>query len=358
MQDLEILFKNYTQSAETINSSLSLVNGYYVYSDSIGGGVVNEFNVKDFLDNNNNVTVATSYFDFLKLNSTQEEFKEIFYNNKKLASSFNEFYVNTTVSAGTVNRNLVTSQLTNTSAYTYFDNYFTNDSSNKRTNKKVTTLVSFNTGQSYYVSVYLTSAKAEVQNYDFSNYFADRFGDTGITLTVFRESYLRQPSIGLPSTRSSNTNRQTVFDELFELKKELNTLKSDLNALLLNEDRGLTPSEKIINDQKKLDVTKKIEESKIKVERKEVEFLEAYSDVYEERNTRYETEVVAKNLMLNGFVFYNYNDSESGYWTNDYILTSDTKNKTFYLVDEDAFDKALSELETKLSEVEAGTGRG
>jgi len=69
---------------------LTLVNNYYVYSKNIGGNVVNNNNVRDFLDKSENSELAKLFVEYLHENTTTAEFREIFYDNKKLSSTFNE----------------------------------------------------------------------------------------------------------------------------------------------------------------------------------------------------------------------------------------------------------------------------
>jgi len=351
MQDLEVLFKNYNLSAETINSSLSLVDGYYTYSDSIGGSVVNEFNVKDYLDDERNLSAATSYFNFLKQNSTQEEFKEIFYNNKKLSNSFNEFYRKTILTGVKPTPAIINRELINTSAYTYFDNYFINDLSNTRTHKKITTMISYNTGQSYYITVFVPIKKNKIGNYDFSNYFQNTYGGTATTKNITRINYVRKMSAEL-----STSEKNKISNELIALIKSIKSL----NTTLSNQGRNNTI---ILTTQQIKDLNKKVFELKQKILEKEQELRVSYSNVYIEENERIEKKEVKKKIMLNGFVDLNFNDNESEYWTNDFILPSETQNSIYLDLNTNNYNNAISKIEIDAGieieiVVKPGFGRG
>lgn len=87
-------FTGSTVNEQENKSDLVLSNGYFSHTTNPNKTIVNENNVRDFLDNENNEKLATDFVEFIQHNSTSAEFKEIFYDNKKLASVFNSFYDN------------------------------------------------------------------------------------------------------------------------------------------------------------------------------------------------------------------------------------------------------------------------
>lgn len=97
MQRFKITKNNILNEEERVDNSLDrpkldLSNEYYSYKTQNGGQIVNENNVKNFLDKPENSQLAEDFVDYLQNNTNFIEFKEIFYNNKKLANTFNEYY--------------------------------------------------------------------------------------------------------------------------------------------------------------------------------------------------------------------------------------------------------------------------
>lgn len=83
-----------TTVASTSGEQLQLKNNYYLYSSTIGNNIVNDNNVRDFLDSDRNESITLAFVEYIKKNTTIEQFKVIFYDNKKLAAVFNDFYKN------------------------------------------------------------------------------------------------------------------------------------------------------------------------------------------------------------------------------------------------------------------------
>lgn len=87
-------FTGSTEIEQEYKSDLVLYNNYYSHTTNPNKTIVNENNVRSFLDDENNEKLVNDFVEYVQYNSSQEEFKEIFYNNKKLASVFNSFYDN------------------------------------------------------------------------------------------------------------------------------------------------------------------------------------------------------------------------------------------------------------------------
>lgn len=87
-------FTGSTEIEQETNSDLVLYNNYYSHTTNPNKTIVNENNVRSFLDDENNEKLVNNFVEYIQYNSSPEEFKEIFYNNKKLASVFNSFYDN------------------------------------------------------------------------------------------------------------------------------------------------------------------------------------------------------------------------------------------------------------------------
>ena len=164
MKKNEILniFSASTTENTVVSSELQSVNNYLVYSSSIGGNIVNEFNVRQFLDDQSNENVTIKFFDFLKntFRST-EELHNVFYNNQKLSDVFNDYY-NQNIRDNTQKpKNLVVkSQFINSSAITITNLNFTGDT--HRSMEKTTVLMDFSSEPSFYLPVSIQKSYNEV----------------------------------------------------------------------------------------------------------------------------------------------------------------------------------------------------
>lgn len=163
----------YSASTEEITSDLSLVGNYYVYSQAaLGQGVVTEFNVREFLENDKNESITRDFFVFLTANTTTSEFVEIYYSDKKLSSSFNDFYNSSVVSGRISNPSIVIDELIETSGVTYrnnnllwqnnafsprkfLDNITLDVIGNNRINTPISSLTTYTNKQSYYIPIFI-----------------------------------------------------------------------------------------------------------------------------------------------------------------------------------------------------------
>ena len=72
--------------------NVNLNQDYYSYTNRVGVSIVNDLNVKSFLDRPENEQLAINFIDYLKNLLTFDEFRDLFYDNKKLAEFFNDYY--------------------------------------------------------------------------------------------------------------------------------------------------------------------------------------------------------------------------------------------------------------------------
>jgi hypothetical protein len=162
-------------SASTEQSDLKLVSGYLVYTSSFGGNLVDEFTVRDFLDNSNNEQLATDFFNYLQSNYSIPDFNELYYNNLKLANVLNDYYGRTVVSNLSPTKTVANLQLTATTAITYTNTNFIDY--NKRSDKKITVIVGYNTGDSYYINVPINRNYNLVDNQNYDKYRKNSIGN-------------------------------------------------------------------------------------------------------------------------------------------------------------------------------------
>jgi len=140
-------------TTSSVQSDLQYVNNYYLNESGQQDKIVDFSNIRSFLSNENNQKVVKAYYSFLSSSSIMNyalmlnplsndfiptaQFKAIYYDDEKLADSFNNFY-NTSILRGinseySVNpdvfNNAVRNQLMDGSGYEYitqniFHNYY------------------------------------------------------------------------------------------------------------------------------------------------------------------------------------------------------------------------------------------
>ena len=69
-----LINQKFTSTQSEINSNLALTDDYYSYQQtSLGGGITNEFNVRQFLSDSTNDDIGNDFFNFLTANTTIQE---------------------------------------------------------------------------------------------------------------------------------------------------------------------------------------------------------------------------------------------------------------------------------------------
>lgn len=116
MQSHKILINQfYAKTGQTAVSELVLDNDYYAYDLEVnGGGVVNEFNVRAFLNDSRNEQIINDFFSYLTGSTSIYEFREIYYSDKKLSSVFNQYYNQSVLSGLSVTTSVINENLVNT----------------------------------------------------------------------------------------------------------------------------------------------------------------------------------------------------------------------------------------------------
>lgn len=95
------------------NSELRQSGGYYAYGNSLGGGIVNSFNVRQFLNDPNNKRLIDDFTAYLETNATESEIVQIIGSNNKLSEIFNEFYESSVMQSSPTSSNPVSTNLSN-----------------------------------------------------------------------------------------------------------------------------------------------------------------------------------------------------------------------------------------------------
>jgi len=198
------------QTADVGESDLKLRSSYWVYTTSIGGGLVDEFTVRDFLDNPNNEKISIDFFNYLQLNFSKSEFNELYYNNIKLSNTLNDYYNRTIGSNLPPTTNVAKLQLTATTAITYTNTNFV-DYSNRST-KKISVVVEYNTGDSYYITVPISSSYNILDNPNYDKYRKNSLGSiqTYTNAESFRYVVKKGQTVSTPDI---NVVRENSFDD-------------------------------------------------------------------------------------------------------------------------------------------------
>lgn len=236
MQRFEILY----QRAYTANSIVDITNSiespepvlyetqqkinfeqeYFTYSTRIGVSIVNDLNVKSYLDKPENEKIATEFINYLKSILNQEEFRDLFYDNKKLAEFFNDYYnknvnysnqgIGTDIQNSNINliesknslfnadeKYLKTNSLTN---------YFTNKvDNNGRFSSNIYNDITRDSdfknfsgyNENYYINVIINRKNKLVNSDLFSEYFVDKCdGSKNFRKITYKNNYNIIPNYG------------------------------------------------------------------------------------------------------------------------------------------------------------------
>ena len=107
MQKFEILYNNAFSANTDSDAVLEIIQQenlydsqqnvnlnqeYFVYTTQNGVSIVNDLNVKAYLDKPENEKIAVDFINYLRNLLTLDEFRDLFYDNKKLADFFNSYY--------------------------------------------------------------------------------------------------------------------------------------------------------------------------------------------------------------------------------------------------------------------------
>lgn len=184
MESVKILLNNnFTGSTQIGASGLTFDNGYYSYVNSNGGGIVNEFNVRGYLNDSRNQKIINDFFTYLTGNTSPQETLNIVTSDKKLANVFNGYFQNFIVSASSnSNTAVIASNLTGTTAQTITEYFYpwigqseniqlsgipesiVNTTLSSRTINFITETT---TEESYYVPITLKNTNAQISRMTF-----------------------------------------------------------------------------------------------------------------------------------------------------------------------------------------------
>lgn len=175
---------------------VNLDKDYYSYSNRNGVSIVNDLNVKQFLDKPENEKLAINFINYLKEILSLDEFRDLFYDNKKLAEFFNSYYnkfinySDTTGEGSTSNNNIDLNQVKNSlfnqdKLYLKTNSFVDYDSTQKNSERSIgpdsnqlrsipTDQINFTgVSENYYLDLNIKTNKLLITNTNFSEYFKD-----------------------------------------------------------------------------------------------------------------------------------------------------------------------------------------
>ena len=93
-------------------NDLRQFGGYYAYGNTLGGGMVDSFNVRQFLNDPKNQVIIDDFKTYLSMYTTESEFVQVVGSNEKLSEIFNEFYETTVIQSLPTSSDVISENLT------------------------------------------------------------------------------------------------------------------------------------------------------------------------------------------------------------------------------------------------------
>lgn len=169
---------NYALSGTTSaqGSQLRQFGGYYAYGNQLGGGMVNSFNVRQFLNDSKNQVIIDDFTAYLAANTTEQQFVQIVGSNEKLSQIFNEFYEISVMQGSNTPGGIVQDGLVNTASIHHLDldhewdgispggglrNIPMSVNGGSRSFDPLETTSQFSTEMGYYIPVFISRSHAQ-----------------------------------------------------------------------------------------------------------------------------------------------------------------------------------------------------
>lgn len=226
-------------------SDLKLNNSYYLNFEGSDDKIVDEYNVRGFLSHEKNQSVVKGFYAYLTGNPTMNEvyhssggnlfkaspsFKEIYYNDDKLASVFNDYYNNTVQRGVGTNEHYYENELTNltdenfeyaskiikdnyfswnTRMYPKYLNYIPLDfNEHRRSNENREVIVKVPKGENYFINVFLQKTVSQTAREIFELY---------------------------NNSNKINEDFTQIIPDFFNTKSSINNTFSNDNQIVVNE---------------------------------------------------------------------------------------------------------------------------
>ncbi len=230
-------FSGTSVNADSNSQTFALSNNYYSYQEKPGGNIVNDNNVKNFLNDEKNEKLAQDFVNHLQIHTSVEEFKEIYYDNKKLASTFNNYY-NTNIRSQSLltSENAIGHSVGNMTARSIQSNNF-HPNTNSRINAAENILFNESANEdNYCISVRLQKNFNTVERGDYNKYINSCHKEGKIYRKITYYSNANTQTINGNSVYLKNLNNQasnfgnvTPENELFGQQHDITTISGTNN---------------------------------------------------------------------------------------------------------------------------------
>lgn len=174
----------FSSSTVPFNTELRNFNNYYVYGNTLGGGIVTRFNVRSFLNDNKNQVIINDFISYLSGTTTSDELVKILGDDEQLATIFNQFYETTIMVGVQTSSAVVAKTMLNVSGITFQETYSNwngtsnslglenipmsiNGSSRSNDVKFIRSRFSFDDG--YFIPVFIQESYEEMTKYSYDS---------------------------------------------------------------------------------------------------------------------------------------------------------------------------------------------
>ncbi len=271
-----------------LENNLINLNGYLVHNNSTieKGDLVNEDNVREYLQNPQNTNIVERFKKYIKeYVSNDAEFRAIYYNSKKVFPILNDYYNEEVRFNSEANPVLITDALNETQQVFFNNNNFDfikNQRMSFENKTEVIEMMSANTVveyRDYYIDVAMNVREDSIFGTDFSKYYQNTSEDGVIYTSAFVDlneqtdpfAYWtndKPTKVWKTSTADPEESRVQEFEDIAsDLEKKANAIK-DKNSIEYTVAAKKAESARKISDKKRIaleklkKIRKKINKSK------------------------------------------------------------------------------------------------
>lgn len=249
MKNFEILLNiKYTATTQVVLSDLDLQNNYYVYMNKNGGGIVNPYNVRGYLNDSKNIQITNDFFAYLTGSTSVDQALNILAADKKLSDTFNDYYQRVIISATQISSTaIIDKNLTGTTQI--IANTYIHPWSGYAPNKQLTGITQsingsvdavqsslylqdFTTEESYYIPIYIERNYSQLSRYKYDvcdTLINSKTAGFYPNFSAITNSYF---STQTQSSNSTNTRIHTMLNCFVDLNLETDENSSEIALIL------------------------------------------------------------------------------------------------------------------------------
>jgi len=126
MQSFQVLLnRGYSATTQEQQAKdISSFGDYYVYSETVGGGLVDQFTVRSFMNEGKNQFIVQDFIAYLTGSTTESEIVQILGSDQMLSDIFNEYYQTSTLSGQQTTNAIINTNLVDTITISIVDHDF------------------------------------------------------------------------------------------------------------------------------------------------------------------------------------------------------------------------------------------